>query len=196
MNVRRATILWAAILLSVSADWRQVCFGQSGAQKTPATSPGGNSASRPAKDLIADLSSADGPKRIAATKALFDLDGNALEPLKQAGAKQISPLGTIDTSRLDMVYSLLDGLKPNPPGKLAGYTPNGFGLRVEAGCTRDEVAKMGVKYGFEISGQFTADGVPNCYVTLKAGKVLADVLKAVLAGEEKVVSANLNYFDA
>ena len=193
--MRRTTILWTTILLSAIATWQQACFGQAGAPKTAATSPDGNSATRPVKDLIADLSSADGPKRLAATKALFALDGNALEPLKQAGAKQISPFGTIDTSRLDMVYSLLDGLKPNPPGKRAGYTPNGLGLRVEAGCTRDEVAKMGVKYGFEISGVFTADGVPNCYVTLKAGKVLADVLKAVLAGEEKVVSANLNYFE-
>ena len=194
--MRRATILWTAILLIAGDAWQQACFGQSGAPKTAATSPDGNSASRPVKDLIADLSSPDGPKRIAATKALFVLDGNALEPLKQAGAKQISPFGTVDTSRLDMVYSLLDGLKPNPPGGHAGYTQNGLGLRVEAGCTRDEVAKMGVKYGFEIQGVFTTDGVPNCYVTLKAGKVLADVLKAILAGEEKVVSANLNYVES
>ena len=95
-----------------------------------------------------------------------------------------------------MVYSLLDGLKPNPPGGRAGYTKDGFGLRVGAGCALEDVKKMGGKHGFEVQGQFTPDGVPNCYVKLKAGKALADVLKAVLTGEPKVVSVNLNYFES
>jgi hypothetical protein len=162
---------------------------KAGASTAPATS-------QPAvAKIIEDMTSDDGNVAAAATKAVFDLGEKALAPLKEAGAKQVSPFSP-SMSRLDMVYSLLDGLKPNPPGGHAGYTKNSFGLRLEAGCTLEDVKTMGQKYGFEVEGEFRADGIPNCYVTLKAGKTLADVLKAVLSGEPKVLMVNLNYFES
>ncbi|MCG3179997.1 MAG: hypothetical protein BIFFINMI_02351 [Phycisphaerae bacterium] len=146
--------------------------------------------------LIDDLGSDDGDRRIAATRALLAMDKDALEPLRKAGAKQVSPVGTISTRRMDMVYSLLEGLRPNPHGARAGYASDGFGLRVDAGCTREEVVRMGVKYGFAIQGQFTPNACPTCYAKLQPGRKLADVLRAVLSDEPKVISVNLNYFEA
>jgi len=147
------------------------------------------------KELIAALERENGARRVAATKAIFELGEKALEPLKEAGAKQISPFGTIDTRRIDMVYSLLEGLRPSKPNAMAGYTQSGFGLRVDEGCTRDDVEAMGKKFGFTIEGQFTAGAAPTCYVMLKEGKKLEEVLKAVLSEETKVRSANLNYYE-
>ena len=74
---------------------------------------------------------------------------------------------------------------------------DGFGLRVEwgCGCTVDDVKKMGERHGFVIVGTFAPDATPSCYVKLKAGKNLADVLKAILTSEPQVISANLNYFE-
>ena len=144
---------------------------------------------------IADLSAADAPKRLAATQALFQLGPAALEPLRQAGAQQISPFGTTATRRLDMIYSLLAGLEANPAGGHAGYTADSFGLHVENGCTAEEITKLGDKYGFTISGSFQPAGRPACYVKLNRGKNLAEVLEAILSDEPRVISANLNYFE-
>jgi hypothetical protein len=41
---------------------------------------------------------------------------------------------------------------------------------------------------------FMADSRPQCIVNLKRGKNLANVLKAILLEEPKVISANLIYF--
>lgn len=146
----------------------------------------------PVKSLVADLKSADGAKRIASTKELFRQGKGVLPDLKQAGAKQISPFGTIQTRRLDMVFSLIEGLKPSP--RRAGYKSNSFGLHLENGITEDEVVQMGKKHGFVLEGELR-NGVPNCYVRLVNGKSLAEVLRAVLTGEPKVTSVNLNYFE-
>lgn len=148
--------------------------------------------------LITDLSCAeDGLVRAVATKAILALGKDALAPMAKAGAKQISPFGTISTRRIDMIYSLLDGLKPNPTGGRAGYKMDGFGLRVEwgCGCTVEDVTRMGERHGFTINGTFDAATTPSCYVKLKAGKNLADVLKAGLSEEPQVISVNLNYFE-
>jgi hypothetical protein len=146
------------------------------------------------RQWIANVSADDGRKRMAATQALFKLGPDAIEPLKRAGAMQISPLGTIATRRLDMIYSLVVGLELSPPGGRAGYTTNGFGLHADKDCTLEEVTKLGEKYGFDIDGPFQPDGQPACYVDLKPGKNLVEVLKAILSNEPRVVTVNLNYF--
>ncbi len=71
-------------------------------------------------DLIKKLSSDDGQVRIAATNAIFARRSEAVDPLRQAGAKQISPFDTIGTRRIDIVYSLMVGLAANPPNNRAG----------------------------------------------------------------------------
>jgi hypothetical protein len=134
--------------------------------------------------------------RVAATKAIFAFGKAALEPLARAGAKQVSPFGTINTRRIDMVYLLLDGLKPNPAPARAGYRPDGFGIRVEKDCTREDTARMGEKFGFTVSGTFAPDTTPSCYVKLKAGRNLAEVLEAILSEAPKVISVSLNYFES
>src|SRR3954451_8047603 len=67
--------------------------------------------------LIADLNSADGGKRTAASAKIFRQGKAVLPDLKKAGAKQVAPVGaSVDgTRRLDMVYSILEGFPPNQP---------------------------------------------------------------------------------
>ena len=156
--------------------------------------------------FITDLSSEDGQVKVAATKAIFALGKDALDPLAKAGAKQISPfrpdltcsmcsLASNITRRIDMVYSLLEGLKPNPVSARKGYELDGFGISVEKDCTQEDVAKIGERHGFTIDENYSSpSGTPSCYVQLKPGKNLADVLKAVLSEEPKVISVNLIYF--
>jgi len=149
------------------------------------------------KKLVAGLDSRDGRVRTAATKKLFSFGKAVLPELKKAGAKQIAPFaGMVDgTRRLDAVYSLLEELPPNPPGARGGYRTNSFGLHVVPGTSAEDVARIGQKYGFTVSGAFRPDGRPNAYVKLAPGKSLAEVLKRVLAEEQSVMTVNLNYFE-
>ncbi len=146
--------------------------------------------------LVEDLTSEDGKTRVRATKAIFEQGEKAIAPLKKAGAKQITPTGTIRTRRLDMVYSLLRGLKPTPKGAKAGYMSGSFGLHVAKGVKRKDVAAMGTRYGFDPSRHFNANHRPACYVRLTKGKKLAEVIKQVLLREPTIVSVNLNYFES
>ncbi len=147
--------------------------------------------------LIADLASADGKVRAAATGEIFARGKGVLPELKKAGAKQIAPFGgTVDGARrLDAVYSLLEGLPPNLLGARSGYKTDGFGLHVVKGTTAEDVARLGKNYGFTLDGTFRADGRPNCYVKLAPGKTLDEVLRRVLAEVPAVATTNLNYFE-
>lgn len=141
--------------------------------------------------LIADLSSDNGKVRIAATKTIFALGKDALEPLAKAGAKQITPLGPATGRRIDMVYSLLDGFKPNPVNVPRGYHAEEFKVIVEKGCTVDEVKKMGERQGFTIPQNFAL----NSHAFLGRGKNLAETIKAILTSEPQVITVNLSYFE-
>jgi hypothetical protein len=140
------------------------------------------------EQLVADLDSADGAKRVAATKEIFRRGKAILKDLEKAGAK---PAQTIQPPRRDMVYSLLEG-------SFAGrYTTGSFGIHLNSGVTRKDVNEMGKKYGFSLGdeGRFHEDGHPNCYVALAGGKSLTDVLRQVLSEEPRVVTVNLNYVE-
>lgn len=146
-------------------------------------------------NLIPHLDADDGEKRAAATQAILHAGTGAIEPLETVGAKQISPFGTLETRRIDMVYSLIVGLQPNQVGAKAGYKSDGFGIKFEATATKADVVEMGKRYGFVLDGAFTADGQPNCYVKLAKNQDLHAVLKALLAEETSVISVNLAYFE-
>jgi hypothetical protein len=152
----------------------------------------------PLEALIADLSSADGAKRVAATAELFRRGKAVLPELKKAGAKQVAPVGaTIDgTRRLDMVYSVLEGFPPNPPKARAGYRTDTFGLHVEKGTTPEDVQKMCRDYGCTLAGKFNPESRPSCYLQIGQGKSLEEVIRQLLCHEPKVTTINLNYFDA
>jgi hypothetical protein len=84
--------------------------------------------------LINDLSSGDGGKRTAATKELFRRGKAVLPDLKKAGAKQVAPTGaTLDTKRLDIVYSAIEGFPPNPPDARSDYKSDSFGRMKDEG---------------------------------------------------------------
>jgi hypothetical protein len=148
------------------------------------------------KMLIDALEAPDGAQRLAATKQLFAKGRAILADLKKAGARQIAPTGPIATRRLDMVYSLMEGLPVPAPGAKKGYRTNSFGLHLPIGTSESEVRKMGTRHGFTLVGAFTPGARPSCYVALMSGKTLAEVLKKVLTEEASVVTVNLNYFES
>jgi hypothetical protein len=146
--------------------------------------------------LLADLNSADGGKRVVATKEIFRRGKAILPDLKKAGAKQVAPFGgTIATKRLDIVYSLLEGLPANQPNARAGYKTDSFGLHVEKGTTLEEVQKICQKYSCTIDGKFRDDSTPSCYVQIGPGLTLEVVIQVILSSEPKVTTINLNYFE-
>jgi RNA polymerase sigma-70 factor (ECF subfamily) len=140
------------------------------------------------EQLVADLDSVDGAKRVAATKEIFRRGKGIVKDLEKAGAK---PAKTIQPPRVDMVYSLLEG---SFPGR---YTTGHFGIHLNPGVTRKDVNEISKKYGFSLAdeGLFHENGHPNCYVALAAGKSLTDVLRQVLSEEPRVVTVNLNYVE-
>src|SRR5437899_9486901 len=117
MNLMR--VFGTAILTLAATGW---LAGQEAGQKMPI------------ENLIGDLSSDDGAKRIAASAEIFRRGKDVLPDLKKAGAKQVAPAGaTLDTRRLDMVYSVMEGFPPTPPRVVGGYITDKFGLLVEKG---------------------------------------------------------------
>jgi hypothetical protein len=168
----------------------------SAGQRAPAqdAEPKARQANMPIEKLLASLDSADGKERAAATAEIFRRGKDALAALRKAGAKQVAPVGgTIATRRLDIVFSLLEGLPPNIPNALSGYVTDSFGLHVTEQTTAADVAALGKKYGFALVGEFRGDGRPNCYVRVRRGS-LAEVLTRLLSDEPKVTTVNLNYF--
>jgi hypothetical protein len=150
-----------------------------------------------AENLIADLGSLDGNKRVAATTELFRRGNKVLPLLKKAGARQVAPLGaTIDgTKRLDMVYSVIEGFPPNPPNARAGYRTNAFGLHVEKGTTAEDIQKICQKHKCTLVGKFNAALRPSCYLQIGSGQSLEGVIRQILSTESKVTTINLNYFE-
>ena len=119
----------------------------------------------PIETLIKELSSADGKKRAAATAEIFRRGKDVLPELKKAGAKQVAPFGgTLDTKRLDMIYSVLEGLPPNQVNARAGYRTTSFGLHVEQGTTEEEVRKLCQKHKCTLSGKFNGRARPSCFM--------------------------------
>jgi hypothetical protein len=147
---------------------------------------------RPVGLLLAELESADGATRVAATSDLFDRGNAILADLERAGAKPIAPGGTIDSRRLDVVYSLIKGL---PAPRNGGFVKGSFGLHLDVLQGRDDVDRMGKQYGFALTGDFTRAGHPNCYVKVDESKRVADMMRAVLMGEPRVITLNLNYVE-
>jgi hypothetical protein len=146
--------------------------------------------------LINDLSSGDGAKRTAATKEIFRRGKVVLPDLNKAGAKQVAPAGaTLDTKRLDIVYSVIEGFPPNPPNARGGYKTDSFGLHVEKGTTEDEIQKMCKKYGCTLVGKFTPASLPSCYLQIGPGPALEALIQQILSAEPKVTTINLNYFE-
>ena len=173
-----------------------------GAPKPKSEAPASQPASAPAsqaidrakiKGLIADLSSDDGAKRVAATKQLLALGANAVDPLAEAGAQQLTPKCQLaEVRRLDAVYTLLDGLHQNAS---EGYRTDLFLVRVEKDCTVEEVSKIAARCGFTIKAR---NGINDgyCGAFPQDQKNLAGILKAILSGEPKVISVQLTYFVA
>jgi hypothetical protein len=151
---------------------------------------------RPIEQLIADLESEAGERRRAATDEIFRRGKAVLPELKSAGARQVSPAGgSLNTRRLDMIYSLIEGLADNPSGATAGYRTDSVGLHLEPGATPEDVERIGTNCGFTLAAEFSNDARPNCYVVLDDGKALAEVLESLLRTEPAVVTVNLNYFE-
>ncbi|MFB3893483.1 MAG: hypothetical protein ACE15C_15830 [Phycisphaerae bacterium] len=191
----------SAVVLCVTAVWSESprrAASQPASGPATASAPASQAASAPAgaakiKELIANLASEDGRKRTAATADLFSLGNAALEPLKQAGAFQLTPQAQsrqIEARRMDLVYSLLDGLRQDP---VKGFRTDAILLRVENDCTVDDVADMGKRLGFTLKRGATVTDGWIAALPADAAK-FSELLKALLTNERKVIEVHLLYF--
>ncbi len=200
-NLLTVAAALSGVILCVTAVWSESPRrAASGPSSGPATTsaPTSQAASTPAgaariKELIANLASDDGRKRTAASVELLSLGNAALEPLKQAGAFQLTPQAQnrqIQARRMDLVYSLLDGLRQDP---VKGFRTDAILLRVENNCTVDDLADMGKRLGFTLKRGVTVIDGWIAVLPADAGK-FSELLKALLTNERKVIEVHLLYF--
>jgi RNA polymerase sigma factor (sigma-70 family) len=151
---------------------------------------------RPIEQLIADLNSPDGAARVAATTEIFRRGQDTLPDLQRAGAQQLARTAKARSpQRLDMVYSLLEGLPPSPPTARSGYRTDRLRIYMDKECTKEEVVEWGKRFGFTCSDICYSTQPPHCGALLIEGKSLAEVLQALLSCEPKVITVNLGYWD-
>lgn len=176
---------WSSLSILILVATALLAFGQEDLKKMPT------------ENLIGDLNSPDGTKRVTATSELFRRGLEAMADLKKAGAKQVAPLGaSVDgTRRMDIVYSIIQGFPPNQPKARAGFRSNSFGLHVEKGTTAEDIQKICQKHKCTLVGKFNAEFRPSCYVQIGEGQSLERVIQEILSTEPKVTTINLNYFD-
>jgi hypothetical protein len=158
--------------------------------RAPAPFGNRNKLRGPRAQWIADLASEDGNKRVAATRNILRLGKDALPALKRAGAKLIVPSQKERPPRLDVVYSLIKGWKDNPPSPREIYKSDRFWLFLARGWTRAEIHALGRRVGFTVC-IFDRPGWPDAEVQVDRKLTLAQVMKATLITEPKVVSVNL-----
>jgi hypothetical protein len=165
-------------------------LGDLAAIKARAPAPFARKKPRALTAWIADLASPDGDKRVAATRKILSLGQDALPALKRAGAKLIVPSQKERPPRLDVVYSLIKGWKENPPSPREIYKSDRFWLFLARGWTRAEIHALGRRVGFTVC-IFDRPGWPDAEVQVDRKLTLAQVMKATLITEPKVVSVNL-----
>jgi hypothetical protein len=140
------------------------------------------------EDFVSDLSADKADKRVASTALVLSKGVAALPALRDAGAK---PMSGLQPRRLDVIYSILSAERE------ARFRTDEFGLHVEPGTGRADILAMGERHGFILPDGEAVDAGswPSCYVRLREGRDLWDVLGQVLAGESKVLTVNLNYVE-
>src|SRR5262249_44229842 len=138
---------------------------------------------------IADLASEDGAKRVAATREIFRLGNRALDALQRAGARPITSEPSTAPRRLDIVYTLLNGL---PPIKHhTGHKDSTFGVYLVNGWQHAELARVGRQLGFTPMPTPQYAGKPHSVVMIDRDRNLAEVMKAVLTTDPSVVTVTL-----
>lgn len=165
---------------------------QAGAETV--TAPGINLP--PVELAIRELDSSDGKAQASATKLVFLYGKKALEPLRKAGAKQVSPNKTESLRRIDMVYSLIDGLKweKDSPDNIVGLDKHRLKLDLKEGVTKEDIKRLGEKYGFEETRKYWKAPRPHVFVKLDARKNMEDVIRALLVNEPGVNTVAFEYW--
>ncbi|MEY9607014.1 hypothetical protein ABIF74_011767 [Bradyrhizobium japonicum] len=151
-------------------------------------SPLQNAASSKISDLAVQLDSGTGAQRVQAASAIISRGVSAVPELLAAGAQ---PMSGLSPRRIDVLYSILSGQREGR------YRANSFGLHVETGTTIEEIVALGERHGFVLpKDQFVeASNSPCCYVMIREGRELWEVLTALLSREAKVTTVNLNYVE-
>jgi RNA polymerase sigma factor (sigma-70 family) len=139
---------------------------------------------------IAELSSTDGNKRVAATREILKLGKSALPALEKAGARMIVPSHKKMPSRLDVVYSLLKGWADNPPPPNQIYKSDRLNLFLARGWTRPQLFALGRRVGYTVC-ICERPGWPDAEVQVVNNKTLAELMQALVTTDPLVVSVNL-----
>ena len=133
----------------------------------------------------------DGHQRVIATRELFARGKTIAAELRTAGAKQVVTEGTISSTRLDAVYSLLVGF---PPGN---YDQRSFGLTIDKKAPTERVQLLIRKYGTHQppGSRLNRDGHPTAYIRIAGEWNVETALRHVLQEDAEVKTVNLNYIE-
>jgi hypothetical protein len=151
------------------------------------------------EDLVRDLSSEDGVKRVSASRELLRRGKNVLKDLEKAGANEVAPIVAPTnkepaTRRLDLVYSLIRGLPRVDPKSQMGIRQDRITLRLKKGVTRAEFDRMARQYRFglhvETLDMFRPDASTICDVVTTQG-TLEQAVEEILTTEPRVETIDL-----
>lgn len=147
-----------------------------------------NSSSLSVSNLVAQIASGPASQRTQAMAEVLSRGVAIVPELLSAGAQ---PMSGLSPRRIDVLYSILSGHREGR------YRTSSFGLQVEPETTRQEIVAMGERHGFVLPDDQLIDPAnsPCCYVMLRQGDDLWDVLGRILSTEAKVTTVNLNYVE-
>ncbi|RVG20638.1 hypothetical protein [Sinorhizobium meliloti] len=150
---------------------------------------GAESMSQPSDNKLMAAVLGDDPQvRTIASATLLQQGLDAIDTLVESGASAMSGLAP---RRLDVIYSILTG---ETSGR---YKTNTFGLHLLPGTTSEVVREIGDRTGFILAEGSTCstDQFPSCYVTVRQGADMWEVMTRLLSTEPAVVTVNLNYIE-
>lgn len=141
----------------------------------------------PSDELVASLEG-NPEVRTAASAALLQRGLDAIDALIEHGAM---PMSGLVPRRLDAIYSMLNREAPG------GYRTNTFGIHLEPGTDTEALRAMGDRVGFVLADGETCDAeqFPSCYVMVRQGLDLWDVMTRALSTEPAIARVNLNYVE-
>jgi hypothetical protein len=152
------------------------------------SSPLQNLASSKISDLAAQIDLGAGSQRVLAASEVLGRGVSAVPDLLAAGAQ---PMSGLSPRRIDVLYSILSGQREGR------YRTNSFGLHVVPGTTKEEIVALGERHGFVVPNDQSIEtsNAPCCYVTIRDGREMWEVLAGLLSREAKVATVNLNYVE-
>lgn len=181
-QIKRLKAAWAIVFFTLVLPYAHSASTDKSVSKSLS-----NSSVETLIDMLHSNAKNLGYQRLVATRELLQRGKSILPALKLAGAK---PMATTRPSRLDVIYTLIEGIEPG------AYRQDSLGIHFEPTLSREGLVDMGRRQGFVVPENSIHQKTesPMVYVTLNPRMRLEDVMRNILIEEPTVTTLNLNYF--